>query len=80
MTKYLTLFHRLAATATQLESHLGVDQEEYIDWYSMLRESFTEKATKAMAAEVEEKWRQWKAAQIDRRAEAQEMEISVPVR
>ena len=78
--KYLTLFHCLAATATQLESHLGVDQEEYIDWYSTLRESFTEKATKATATEVEEKWQQWKAAQINRRAEAQEMEISVAVR
>ena len=68
--KYPTLFHRLAATVTQLESHLGVDQEEYIDWYSTLRESFIEKTTKAAAAEVEEKWRQWKADQIDRRAAA----------
>ena len=78
--KYPTLFHCLAATATQLESHLGVDQEEYIDWYSTLRESFIKKTTKAAAAEVEEKWQQWKADQIDRRAAAQELEISTAVR
>ena len=78
--KYPTLFHHLAATVTQLESHLGVDQEEYADWYFTLRESFTEKATKAAATEVEEKWQQWKAKQIDRQATAQETEISAAVR
>ena len=65
-----TLFHRLAATADQLEHNTGVDQDGYRDWYADLKETFREKAAKSARVEVEESWRQWKADQIDRWAEA----------
>src|SRR5580698_5165540 len=69
---YLTLFHCLAATAEELGFHIETDakgqrqKEGYQDWYSTLKNTFTKKATKAAAAEVEEKWLVWKANEIDR--------------
>ncbi|KAI0247833.1 hypothetical protein BJV78DRAFT_1285261 [Lactifluus subvellereus] len=78
--KYPSLFHRLAATNEHLGTHLSTDHETYEVWYSELKRSFNEKAAKAAAAEVEETWRQWKADQIDRRAAAQEAEISAAAR
>ncbi|KAI0245244.1 hypothetical protein BJV78DRAFT_1356861 [Lactifluus subvellereus] len=74
--KYPSLFHRLAATNEHLGTHLSTDHKTYEVWYSELKRLFNEKAAKAAAAEVEETWRQWKADQIDRRAAAQEAEIS----
>ena len=64
-----SLFHRLSAIASDVSDHVGTDQEGYQDWYLTIKKEFTEKATKAAAAEVEEKWRTWKASQIDRLAD-----------
>jgi len=54
--QFPTLFHRLAATAGDVSHHVGTDQEGYQDWYLTIKQLFTEKATKAAAAEVDEKW------------------------
>ena len=70
---YPTFFHRLGATAEQVAFTLEADSREdplgYQDWYSTLKDDFIKKATKAAAAEVEEKWLIWKANELDRRAE-----------
>jgi len=63
------LFHRLAAIADDIGTHVGVDQEGYQDWYLTLKNEFNTKATKAAATEVDEKWLQWKANHLDRLAE-----------
>ena len=52
----------------------------YQEWYSTLKNEFTKSATKAAAAEVDEKWLSWKANQLDRLAAAQEREIGAKVR
>ena len=78
--KFPTLFHRLTATVEHLQTHLAPDHEEYSEWYSSLVDTFNKKATKAAAVEVEEKWRIWKADEIDRRAADQEAEIAAAVR
>ena len=75
-----TLFHRLAATAGDVSHHVGTDQEGYQDWYLTIKKHFTVKATKAAAAEVDEKWLLWKADQIDRRGAAYETEIAANTR
>jgi hypothetical protein len=77
---HATLYHRLTATADQIEISTGVDQEGYKDWYIELKKTFQEKASKSALTEVEESWRLWKADQINKRAEAQEAEISEAVR
>jgi hypothetical protein len=74
--KYPMLFHRLAATADHLETHVSPDQPDYQGWYLDIKKTFNEKATKAAVAKVEEEWLQWKAQQIDRCAAMQEAEIS----
>ena len=51
-----SLFHRLAAIAGDVSEHVDTDQEGYQDWYFTMKKEFTEKATKAAAAEVDEKW------------------------
>src|SRR6202789_4503900 len=57
---YPTYFHRLGATAEEVAFQLGVDANEgsdgYQSWYSTLKADFTRKATKAAAAEVDQKW------------------------
>ena len=57
---YPTYFHRLGAIAEGVAFHLEADTREgpdgYQDWYSALKNNFTKKATKAAAAEVDEKW------------------------
>jgi hypothetical protein len=80
LPEFHTLFHRLSATADQLEHNTGVDQDGYKDWYDTIKENFMVKANKSAQAEVEESWRLWKADQIDRRADAQEAEIWAAVR
>jgi hypothetical protein len=60
------LFHWLLAIASDVSDHVGTDQEGYQDWYLTIKKEFTKKATKAVAAEVDEKWLLWKANQIDR--------------
>jgi hypothetical protein len=78
--KYPTLFHRIAVTASDIETHVSTDQDGYKEWYVTLKETFNQKAAKAAMMEVEEKWRLWKAEQIEKRATAQEVEISAAVR
>ncbi len=84
LNAYPMFFHQLCATAEELVSMVEVDAREspdgYQDWYSTIKSDFTKKATKAAAAEVEEKWLSWKASQIDRCAAAHENEIAAKVR
>jgi len=76
LTNNPSLFHRLSAIASDIGDHVGTDQEGYQDWYLTIKKEFTEKATKAAAAEVDEKWLHWKAKQIDRLAEDFKKEIA----
>ena len=55
--KYPTLFHRIAVTASDIETHVSTDQEGYKEWYVTLKDTFNQKAAKAATMEVEEKWR-----------------------
>jgi len=81
---YPTFFHRLSATAEDVALHLGTDAREepdgYQEWYSTLKINFTRKATKAAAAEVDEKWLTWKANELDRLAETFQSEIASKAR
>ena len=78
--QYPTLFHRLATMAEHLEFCLTPDLDNYQDWYGYLRHKIEKDIAKLATIEVEEKWREWKAEQIDRRAAAQEAEIANAVR
>jgi hypothetical protein len=73
LSTYPTFFHRLGVTAEEVAFFIETDAREgsngYQDWYSTLKNKFTKKATKAAAAEVDEKWLVWKANQLDRLAE-----------
>jgi hypothetical protein len=71
-----SLFHCLASIADDVSQHVGTDQEGYQDWYLTIKEEFNKKATKAAAEEVDEKWLQWKANQIDRLANDFRQEIA----
>jgi hypothetical protein len=71
-----TYFHRLASIADDINTHIGVDQEGYQTWYHTLKEQFNTKATKAAAAEVDEKWLGWKAKSFDMTAQRCEQEIA----
>jgi hypothetical protein len=79
-----TFFHRLGATAEEIASHLETDAREgadgYQEWYSTLKSKFTKKATKAAAAEVDEKWMIWKAKELDRLAADHRKDIAVKTR
>jgi hypothetical protein len=78
--RYPTLFHRIAVTASDIETHVSTDQEGWRDWYVALKRSFEQKAAKSAAMEVEEKWRSLKADEIEKRAAAQEASISEAAR
>src|SRR5713226_2869877 len=80
LPKNPTLFHHLAAIADDISTHVGVDQEGYQDWYHTLKNDFNTKATKAAAAEVDEKWLEWKAKHIDMLAQQYEQEIIAQAR
>ncbi|KAF8489697.1 hypothetical protein F5888DRAFT_1744919 [Russula emetica] len=84
LSAYPTYFHRLGATAEEVAFNLGADAGEetdgYQDWYSALKNKFTKKATKAAAAEVDEKWLVWKANQLDRLAATFQLEIGEKAR
>lgn len=81
---YPTFFHRLSATAEEVASHIGTDSREqpkgYQEWYSTLKSDFTKKATKAAAAEVDEKWLIWKANEIDRLALTFKKDLGIKAR
>ena len=81
---YPTFFHCLGATAKQVAFTLKADSSEepigYHDWYGVLKKEFTTKATKAAAAEVDEKWLTWKATELDRRTAADKKEIAAKTR
>jgi len=80
LPKNPTLFHRLAAIADDIGTHVGVDQDGYQDWYHIQKEEFNRKATKAAAAEVDEKWLSWKAKNLDMLAQQSEKEITAQAR
>jgi hypothetical protein len=84
LSAYPTFFHRLGATAEEVAHNLEIDAREgldgYQEWYSTLKTDFNKKATKAAAAEVEEKWLVWKANELDRLAEAEKEEIGAKAR
>jgi hypothetical protein len=72
LSAYPTFFQCLGTTAEEVASTLEADAREepdsYQEWYSTLKNDFTEKATKVAAAEVDEKWLNWKANKLDRLA------------
>jgi hypothetical protein len=80
LPKNPTLFHRLAATADNLSTHIRVDQEGYQDWYLTLKHDFNTKATKAATTDVNEKWLHWKAEHLERLAQQHEKEIVAQAR
>ncbi|KAF8489009.1 hypothetical protein F5888DRAFT_1638816 [Russula emetica] len=84
LSAYPTLFHRLGATAEEVAFNLGADAGEspdgYQEWYSTLKNRFARKATKAAATEVDEKWLDWKANQLDRLAATFQLEIGEKAR
>ena len=75
LPKNPTLFHRLAAIADDINTHVGTDQEDYQDWYVTLKDEFNTKAAKAAAVEIDEKWLIWKANQLDLLAQQNEKDI-----
>ncbi|KAH9973463.1 hypothetical protein BGW80DRAFT_1252048 [Lactifluus volemus] len=80
LPKNPTLFHHLAAIADDLNTHIGPDQDGYQDWYLTLKKDFDTKATKAAAAEVDEKWLRWKSEQLDMLIHQHENEIAAQAR
>ena len=70
-----TLFHRIASIADDISTHVGADLPDYKEWYYVIKEEFTAKATKAVAIEVEEKFLPWKENQFDRKANDARQEI-----
>jgi hypothetical protein len=66
--------------AEHLEHFIAPDLEDYQDWYFSLRLKTEKNMAKLATAELEEKWRQWKADQIDRHAATHEAEIDNAVR
>ena len=84
LSAYPTFFHRLSVTAEEVAFHIGTDAKEgpdgYQEWYSVLKNNFTKKATKAAAAEVDEKWLTWKANELDRLAMTFQREIGAKAR
>jgi hypothetical protein len=84
LNAYPTFFHRLGATAEEVAFNLQTDANEgldgYQEWYSILKNDFTKKATKAAAAEVDEKWLVWKANELDRLAESSKSDIAANAR
>ncbi len=80
LPKNPTMFHCLASIADDINTHIGTDQEDYQDWYLTLKKDFNTKVTKAAAAEVDEKWLEWKAKHIDMLAQQNEQDISAQAR
>jgi hypothetical protein len=78
--KYPTLFHHLAAMAEHLEHFIAPDLEDYQDWYFSLRLKTEKNMAKLATGELEEKWQQWKADQINHRTATHEAEIDNTVR
>ena len=76
LTTAPTLFHRIASIADDISTHVGSDLTDYKEWYHVIKEEFTVKATKAAAIEVEEKFLPWKENQFDRRANEARQEIA----
>ena len=70
-----TLFHRIASIADDISTHVGTDLPDYKEWYHVIKEDFTAKATRAAAIEVEEKFLPWKENQFDRKANDARQEI-----
>jgi hypothetical protein len=75
-----TFFHRLAATAEDLGPIVGEGMTNYQDEFLEIKKRCNEKATKAAATEVDEKWNEWKANELDRRASADELLIQTHTR
>ena len=75
-TKYPTLFHRAAVTASLLDDQITADKDGFLSYATKLKADIHDIALKAAHAEVEEKTRQWKANQIERRTADLEKEIS----
>lgn len=73
-------FHCLGATAEGIAFDLQIDANEgsegYQEWYSILKNNFTIKATKAVATEVKEKWLAWKANKLDKFAKGEKSSIA----
>jgi ribosomal protein S25 len=68
------------AMAESIAYEILPGQEGYQDWYAQTKEKFNEKATKAATAEVDEKWLNWKAKELNRRAMAFDAEITAEAR
>ena len=74
-SEYPTLFHRLAVMGEHLGFCLSPDLDNYKDWFGYIRHDTEKEMARLASIEAEEKWREWKADQIDRRAAAQDSVI-----
>jgi len=54
--------------------------DNYKDWQEYLQVQIEKEIAKLTTIEVEEKWQEWKASQVDRQAAAQKEEIAAAVR
>jgi hypothetical protein len=75
-----SLFHRLAPMGEHLEHCISTDLDNYQDWIGTLKMKMDQKLTKLATADLEEKWWEWKADQIDHRAAAELAIIDFAVR
>jgi hypothetical protein len=63
---YPSLFHRLAAIADHLEHSVSTDLDDYQMWYYNIRQKTEKSLARLAMADLEEKWQEWKADQVDR--------------
>jgi hypothetical protein len=68
----LTFFHRLVAMAEDLGPIMGEGMTNFQDKFLEIKRNCNKKVTKAAATEVDEKWNEWKANELDRHATANE--------
>jgi hypothetical protein len=67
---YLTFFYLLSAIAEDITLYIRTDTKKgpsrYEDWYSTVKETFTRKARKAAAIEVDKTWLNWKFNKLNK--------------
>jgi hypothetical protein len=78
--QYPSLFHCLAAMADHLEHSVSTDLDDYQTWYYNICQKTEKSLARLATSDLEEKWREWKADQIDHQAATHEAEIATAVR
>ena len=62
---YPSLFHHLAVMADHLEHSVSTDLDDYQTWYYNICQKTEKSLARLATADIEEKWREWKANEID---------------